>query len=71
MAFGDGDNDVPMFEWAGCSVAMPQGWPLARARAKLIAPDGPAETALARGIDLVLKADVATTPCASQKNVKA
>ncbi len=55
VAFGDGENDIPMFEWAGMSVAMPHGWPLARARAKLIAPDGPAETALARGVDLILQ----------------
>jgi hypothetical protein len=54
VAFGDGDNDIPMFDWAGVSVAMPHGWPLARARAKLIAPTGPAETALARAVDLVL-----------------
>jgi hypothetical protein len=56
VAFGDGDNDIPMFEWAGMSGAMPQGWPEARARARWIAPDGPAETALARGVDLVLRA---------------
>lgn len=31
VVFGDGDNDVPMFEWAGMSVAMPHGWPEARA----------------------------------------
>ena len=54
VAFGDGENDVPMFEWAGMSVAMPHGWPLALARAKLIAPAGPPETALARGVDLIL-----------------
>jgi hypothetical protein len=54
VAFGDGENDIPMFAWAGMSVAMPHGWPLARARAKLVAPDGPAETALARGVDLIL-----------------
>ena len=58
VVFGDGENDIPMFEWAGFSVAMPQGWPLAHAKAKLIAPDGPAETALARGVDLVLSAGV-------------
>ena len=55
VAFGDGENDVPMFEWAGMSVAMPHGWPLALARAKLIAPAGPPETALARGVDLILQ----------------
>lgn len=55
VAFGDGENDIPMFKWAGTSVAMPHGWPLALARAKRVAPDGPAETALARGVDLILK----------------
>ncbi|HEY1662217.1 MAG TPA: Cof-type HAD-IIB family hydrolase [Verrucomicrobiae bacterium] len=55
VAFGDGENDVPMFEWAGMSVAMPNGWPLALARAKLVAPDGPSETAFARGVDLILQ----------------
>ena len=55
VAFGDGDNDIPMFAWAGMSVAMPHSWPLARARAKRVAPDGPAETALARGVDLILQ----------------
>jgi Cof subfamily protein (haloacid dehalogenase superfamily) len=55
VVFGDGENDIPMFEWAGMSVAMPHGWPLARARAKRVAPAGPAETALARGVDLILQ----------------
>jgi Cof subfamily protein (haloacid dehalogenase superfamily) len=54
VVFGDGDNDVPMFEWAGMSVAMPQGSPLAHGRAKRVAPAGPAETALARAVNLVL-----------------
>ena len=58
VVFGDGENDIPMFDWAGVSVAMPQGWPLARAKAKLVAPDGPEETALARGVDLALSANV-------------
>jgi hypothetical protein len=35
-------------------VALPLGWPLARAHAKRVAPEGPAETALARAVDLVL-----------------
>jgi hypothetical protein len=55
VTFGDGDNDIPMFEWSGMSVAMPHGWPQAKARAKLVAPDGPPETALARGVDLILQ----------------
>ncbi len=26
VVFGDGENDIPMFDWAGASVAMPHGW---------------------------------------------
>ena len=55
VTFGDGENDIPMFDWSGMSVAMAHGWPLARARAKLVTPDGPPETALARGVDLILQ----------------
>ena len=54
--FGDGENDIPMFEWAGTSVAMPHGWPLALRSAKHVAPAGPPETAFARAVDLVLQA---------------
>lgn len=54
VVFGDGENDVPMFEWAGESVAMPHGWPLALRQAKHVAPAGPAETAFARAVDMVL-----------------
>jgi hydroxymethylpyrimidine pyrophosphatase-like HAD family hydrolase len=51
MAFGDGDNDVPMFEWAGASFAMAHGWPSALQTATHITADGPLENALARGVD--------------------
>jgi Cof subfamily protein (haloacid dehalogenase superfamily) len=54
MVFGDADNDVSMFNWAGTSVAMPQAWASARAHAKFIAPDGPQDEAVARGIEMVL-----------------
>jgi Cof subfamily protein (haloacid dehalogenase superfamily) len=53
VAFGDGDNDVPMFEWAGLSVAMPHGWPAAIRKASYTAPAGPADSAFARGVDLI------------------
>jgi len=56
VVFGDGENDIPMFEWAGTSVAMPHGWPLALRNAKHIAPAGPPETAFARAVELVLQA---------------
>lgn len=54
VVFGDGENDIPMFEWAGTSVAMPHGWPLALTKATCVAPDGADETALARAVDMVL-----------------
>ena len=53
IAFGDGDNDVPMFEWAGLSIAMPHGWPAAIRSAAYTAASGPADTALARGVDFL------------------
>ena len=51
VAFGDGDNDVSMFEWAGVSVAMAHGWPAALQAATYTTAAGPAGSALARGID--------------------
>jgi Cof subfamily protein (haloacid dehalogenase superfamily) len=54
VVFGDGENDIPMFHWASTSVAMPHGWPEALRQATWVAPDGPEETALARGVELVL-----------------
>ena len=54
VVFGDGENDLPMFDWAGTSVAMPHGWAAARERATFVAPPGPPETALARGIEQLL-----------------
>jgi Cof subfamily protein (haloacid dehalogenase superfamily) len=51
VVFGDGENDIPMFAWAATSVAMAHGWPAARKQATFIAPPGPPETALARGIE--------------------
>lgn len=56
VAFGDGDNDVPMFQWAGDSVAMPHGWPDAKATARLVAPEGDPNTAFARAVDCLFGA---------------
>ena len=53
-AFGDADNDVPLFAWAGFSVAMPHAQPEVRGRATAVAPDGSPESAFARGVDLLL-----------------
>jgi hydroxymethylpyrimidine pyrophosphatase-like HAD family hydrolase len=54
LAFGDGNNDVPMLQWAGLGVAMSDGRPSAKAAAALIAPPGDPETSLARAIAAVL-----------------
>lgn len=54
LAFGDAENDIPLFQWAGFSVAMPSQWPAAQAAASIIAPDGPPESAFARGVDVAL-----------------
>jgi len=51
LAFGDAENDLPMFSWAGLSVAMPHGWPKALRSAGIVGPAGEEETALARAID--------------------
>lgn len=53
VVFGDGENDIPMFDWAGVSVAMAHGWPAAIRSATWVTPNGPAETALARGVEFV------------------
>lgn len=54
VVFGDAENDIPMFDWAACSYAMPHGWPAARRRATRVAPPGPPETAFARAVDDLL-----------------
>lgn len=51
VTFGDGDNDVPMFEWSGASFAMAHGWPSALRAATHITAAGPLETAFARGVE--------------------
>jgi Cof subfamily protein (haloacid dehalogenase superfamily) len=50
LAFGDGNNDVPLLEWAGMSVAMAHGRESAKQAAKRISPEGPAGTAVARAL---------------------
>lgn len=54
LAFGDGNNDVPMLAWAGLGVAMSHGRPAARAAAGLTAPDGNPESSLARAVGVIL-----------------
>ena len=51
LAFGDGNNDVPLLEWAGMSVAMAHGREAARRAAKKISPPGDPSTAVARSLE--------------------
>ena len=60
LAFGDGNNDVPMLQWAGLGVAMSHARPSAKAAAKMVAPDGDPETSFARAVDGVIRASAAT-----------
>lgn len=50
VAFGDGNNDVGMLEWAGMGIAMSHARPAAKAAADYTVPDAPVETSLAEGI---------------------
>jgi Cof subfamily protein (haloacid dehalogenase superfamily) len=50
LAFGDGNNDVPLLEWAGMSVAMAHGRDSARRAAKKISPPGDPATAVGRSL---------------------
>jgi Cof subfamily protein (haloacid dehalogenase superfamily) len=54
IAFGDGNNDVPMLAWAGLGVAMSHGRPAAKTAAKLTAPAGDPESSLARAVAVIL-----------------
>lgn len=53
VAFGDGDNDIPLFRWAGQSFAMPHGSRAARQAARSIAPAGDAGNAFARAVEML------------------
>jgi len=50
VAFGDGNNDIPMFRWAGESVAMAHASPDAKASATTVSPAGDPSSSLARAV---------------------
>lgn len=50
LAFGDGNNDIEMFRWAGASIAMSHATPGAAAAGSCIAPPGDPATSLARAV---------------------
>ncbi|HEY5894795.1 MAG TPA: HAD family hydrolase [Chthoniobacterales bacterium] len=55
VAFGDGNNDIELLEWAGFSAAMGHGWEAAKRAATVVSAPGSAGTAFARGVDAVLE----------------
>jgi Cof subfamily protein (haloacid dehalogenase superfamily) len=56
LAFGDGNNDVPLLSWAGLGVAMSHGRPAAHSAANVIAPAGDPEAGLGRAVAGILAA---------------
>jgi Cof subfamily protein (haloacid dehalogenase superfamily) len=54
LAFGDGNNDVAMLEWAGLGVAMDHAKESAKGAADLVAAAGDPETSFARGVEEVI-----------------
>lgn len=48
--FGDGNNDIPMFQLSGFSAAMDRAWPEAKKAATLVVPDGDPAESFARGV---------------------
>ncbi len=55
LAFGDGENDLQMLEWAGMGVAMRHGNAAAIAAARMVSPPGPPETAFARAVEVLFE----------------
>ncbi|MES2461068.1 MAG: Cof-type HAD-IIB family hydrolase [Armatimonadota bacterium] len=54
LAFGDGNNDLPMLRWAGCGIAMADASDTVKQAADRVAPPGNPETSFARAVDLLL-----------------
>ncbi len=49
-SFGDANNDTPMFEFSGFSVAMDHAWPAAKKAATIVAPEGDPRESFARAV---------------------
>ncbi len=54
LAFGDGNNDVPLLAWAGLGIAMSNARDSAKAVAGRVAPPGDPETSFARAVTMLL-----------------
>lgn len=55
MAFGDGNNDVALLQWAGLAVAMSHGRESAKAVASFISPVGDPAASFARAVAEILR----------------
>jgi Cof subfamily protein (haloacid dehalogenase superfamily) len=55
LAFGDGDNDIPMLQWAGVGVAMSESTASAKAASARVVSPGDPETSLASAVDEILR----------------
>ncbi len=53
LAFGDGENDAPMLQWAGLGVAVDNADDMAKAAAGLVGPGGPRDESFARAVQAV------------------
>ena len=65
VAFGDGNNDIPMLAWAGVGVAMGHASVGAKTAADHIGPEVPVEVALAHAIDKITALQRAATQATS------
>ncbi|MUG92395.1 Cof-type HAD-IIB family hydrolase [Scytonema sp. UIC 10036] len=54
IAFGDGNNDVPLLSWAGLGIAMSHACPSAKKSAVFVASPGNPETSFARAVAMAL-----------------
>jgi Cof subfamily protein (haloacid dehalogenase superfamily) len=61
LAFGDGENDVPMLGWVGLGVAMERGAARAHCPGALVSPAGPPEESFARAVRQLLEEPGAAT----------
>lgn len=50
LAFGDGNNDIPLLAWAGLGIAMPHASQGAKDVSSFVGPESAVEVALARAI---------------------
>jgi Cof subfamily protein (haloacid dehalogenase superfamily) len=50
VALGDGENDVPMLDWAGLGIAMDRGPARERCPSAMVSPAGPPEESFARAV---------------------